>query len=84
MLDAAAQRLGGLVTIRRGEELLLGNPAEATLDLARRAIEAGDLAGAVDRLARLPGASRAAMGGWLAEAEGLLAARAALARLAGG
>jgi hypothetical protein len=84
MLDAAAQRLGGLVTIRRGEELLLGNPAEATLDLARRAIEAGDLAGAVDRLARLPGASRAAMGGWMAEAEGLLAARSALARLAGG
>lgn len=83
MLDAAAQRLGGLVTIRRGEDLLLGNPADATLDLARRALEAGDLAGAVARLARLPEASRVAMGGWLAEAEALLAARAALARLAG-
>jgi hypothetical protein len=84
LLDAAAQRLGGLVTIRRGEELLLGNPAEATLDLARRALEAGDLAGAVARLARLPERSRAAMAPWLAEAEALLAARAALAQLAGG
>lgn len=84
VLDAAAQRLGGLVTIRRGDELLLGNPADAALDLARRALEAGDLPGAVARLARLPDTSRAAMGGWLADAEGLLAARAALARLAGG
>lgn len=81
LLDAAAQRLGGLVTIRRGEELLLGNPADATLDLARRALEAGDLAGAVTRLGRLPAPSRAAMSGWLADAEALLAARAALARL---
>lgn len=84
MLDAAAQRLGGLVTIRRGDELLLGNPAEATLDLARRALEAGDLAGAVARLGRLPDASRAAMAGWLADAEALLAARSALAQLLGG
>jgi hypothetical protein len=84
MLDAAAQRLGGLVTIRRGEELVLGNPAESTLDLARRALDAGDLAGAVARLARLPDASRAAMAPWLADAEALLAARAALAQLAGG
>jgi hypothetical protein len=83
VLDAAAQRLGGLVTIRRGEELLLGNQADATLDAARRALEAGDLAGAVARLGRLPATSRAAMSGWLAEAEALLAARAALARLLG-
>jgi len=84
MLEAAAQRLGGLVTIRRGDELLIGNPADATLDLARRALDAGDLQGAVARLARLPEASRAAMGAWLADADALLAARAALARLAGG
>jgi hypothetical protein len=84
MLDAAAQRLGGLVTIRRGEEVLVGTSADATLELARRALDAGDLAGAVARLARLPDASRAAMSGWLADADALLAARAALARLAGG
>jgi hypothetical protein len=84
MLDAAAQRLGGLVTIRRGDEVLVGGPADATLELARRALDAGDLAGAVARLARLPDGSRAAMSGWLADAEALLAARAALARLAGG
>ncbi|MCX7684739.1 MAG: hypothetical protein N2Z67_05615, partial [Acetobacteraceae bacterium] len=84
MLESAAQRLGGLVTIRRGEDLVLGNPAEATLDLARRALEAGDLAGAVARLARLPEGSRAAMASWLADAEALLAARAALAQLSGG
>jgi hypothetical protein len=84
VLDAVSQRLGGLVTIRRGDEVLLGNPADAALDLARRALEAGDLPGAVAQLARLPEASRAAMGAWLADAEGLLAARAALAQLAGG
>lgn len=83
MLDAAAQRLGSLVIIRRGEDLLLGNQTEATLDQARRALEAGDLAGAVARLSRLSASSRAAMSGWLADAEALVAARAALARLMG-
>lgn len=84
VLEAAGQRIGGLVTLRRGEEVVLGNPAEAVLAEARRALEAGDLAGAVARLSRLPEGARAAMAPWLAEAEALLAARAALAGLAGG
>ena len=84
ILESASARLAGLVTIRRGETVIWGDEAAAALEAARRALEAGDLPGALGRLAPLPPAARAALGGWEADAQALLAARAAIVTLAGG
>ena len=84
ILESASARLAGLVTIRRGETVIWGDEAAAALEAARRALEAGDLPGALGRLAPLPPAARAALGGWEADAQALLAARAAIITLAGG
>ena len=81
--DSASARLAGLVTIRRGEAVIWGDEAAAALEAARRALEAGDLAGAVARLSTLPAPARAALASWEAEAQALLAARAALMGLGG-
>lgn len=82
VLESAWNRAQALVTVRRGEEVVVGDPAAGTLATARRALEAGDLAGAVATLGRLPPQAAAAMEGWTGQARALLAARAALARLA--
>jgi len=84
ILESASARLAGLVTIRRGETVIWGDEAAAALEAARRALEAGDLPGALGRLSPLPPAARAALGAWEAEAQALLAARAAIITLAGG
>ena len=84
ILESASARLTGLVTIRRGETIIWGDEAAAALEAARRALEAGDLPGALGKLATLPPAARAALSGWEAEAQALLAARAAIITLAGG
>ena len=84
ILESASARLAGLVTIRRGETVIWGDEAAAALEAARRALEAGDLPGALGRLGPLPPAARAALSGWEANAQALLAARAAIITLAGG
>jgi hypothetical protein len=71
-----------LVTIRQGERVILGDPAAGTIAVARRALDAGDLAGAVSVLGGLQGPAATAMAGWLGNARALLEARAALAALA--
>jgi len=76
--------LGSLFTIRRGEDVIWGDENEATLERARRALTAGDLRGTVTHLTSLPEGHREAMSGWMAEAQALIAARAALRELAGG
>ncbi|MFN9093840.1 MAG: hypothetical protein ACK5WN_06025 [Alphaproteobacteria bacterium] len=84
ILESASARLAGLITIRRGETIIWGDEAAAALEAARRALEAGDLPGALGRLSPLPPAARTALGAWEAAAQALLAARAALITLAGG
>jgi len=84
ILESASARLAGLVPIRRGGTIIWGDEAAAALEAARRALEAGDLAGALGKLAPLPQAARAALAAWEAEAQALLAARAAIITLAGG
>ena len=84
ILESASARLAGLVTIRRGETVIWGDEAAAALEAARRALEAGDLPGALGKLGPLPPAARAALSGWEANAQALLAARAAIITLAGG
>jgi hypothetical protein len=84
VLDSAVSRLSGMVTVRRGEEMLWGDAAGAAIERARRALEAGDLDGALGHLARLSPPAREAMRGWIGQAEALVAARAALRQLAAG
>jgi hypothetical protein len=71
-----------LVTIRQGEHVILGDPAAGIIAMARQALDAGDLTGAVSTLGGLQGPAATAMAGWLGDARALLAARAALAALA--
>jgi hypothetical protein len=77
--EGALNRLSSVLTIRRGEEVLVGDQSEGTIERARRALEIGDLDGALAQLARLPDATKAALRPWLNEAEGLAAARRQLA-----
>lgn len=76
------QRAEGLVTIRQGEEVLVGAPATQVLAEARVRLDAGDLAGTLATLNRLDPAAAAALAGWRAQAQALLDARAALAAMA--
>jgi hypothetical protein len=71
-----------LVTIRQGDRVLVGDPTAGILERAHAALEAGDLAGAAAAVASLDGPSAQAMAAWLADARGLLEARAALAQWA--
>jgi len=74
-----------LVTIRQGDQVLVGDPTAGVLEQARAALDAGNLAVAVASVASLQGAPAQAMAPWLAEARSLLEARAALAAwVAGG
>jgi len=84
VMQSAGQRLGGLVTVRRGEQVVWGDAAEAELERARRALGAGDLELCLSQLEKLPPAARKAMEGWVDQVRALLAARAALRQLAAG
>jgi hypothetical protein len=75
-------RAQGLITVRRGDEIVLGNPSAVALSQAQAALDAGDLAGAVGAVERLTGQPLRAMADWLAPAKALLAARSALAEMA--
>ena len=76
------RRAQAIVTVRRGDQVLVGDPAAGTIAVARRDLDAGDLAGAVAVLAGLNPPAAQAMSGWLSDARALLEARAALAALA--
>ncbi|MFL1462990.1 hypothetical protein ACI6QG_12350 [Roseococcus sp. DSY-14] len=77
-------RLSSVLTIRRGEEVVFGDAAEAVIERARRALDAADLEGALAQLATLPEGTRQALRPWTEEAQSLLAARGALRRLGEG
>lgn len=81
-ISRAMQRLGSLVTIREGHDVLVGNTAATVIETARGRLEAGDLAGCVAELAALDSKAKAAMQPWLDQAQALLAARAALLAMA--
>lgn len=68
-----------LVTVRRGDQMVLGDPTAGVLEHAQTALDAGDLAAAVTALESLQGSAAEAVSGWLAQARALLEARAALA-----
>ena len=82
LLDRVWTRAQSVVTVRQGDNVLIGDPAAGVVARARRALDAGDLAGAVAALGELTGKAAQAMAPWRADAQALLAARAALAELA--
>ena len=84
VVDSALSRLGGLVTVRRGDQVVWGDAAEAEIERARRALEAGDIEMSLQHIDKLPPPARSAMQGWADQARALVAARAALRQLAMG
>ncbi len=78
------QRAQGLVTVRQGDRVIVGDPSAGILADARTHLEAGDLAGAVTAISTLTGSAAQAMATWLAQAKSLLAARGALDQMAAG
>lgn len=70
-----------LVTVRQGDRVLVGDQAAGVLAHARAALDAGDLAGAVNAVSSLTGPPAQAMADWLDRAKAPLAARAALAEM---
>jgi hypothetical protein len=75
-------RLQQSVTVRQGDDVLVGDPAAGILAEAGEKVDVGDLAGAVASLGKLNGPAADAMKEWVDQASALLAARAALADLA--
>jgi hypothetical protein len=82
--DTALARLQGLVTVRRGDQVVVGDAVSGELERARRSLDAGDLEGAVERLEKLPPPSRNAMAGWIGQARDLVEARNAVRDLGAG
>jgi hypothetical protein len=82
-VDRMWARAQQAVTVREGDRVLVGNPVAGVLAQARAALESGDLAGATAALHRLSGPPADAISPWLTQADQLLAARAALADMAG-
>jgi hypothetical protein len=82
--SAVLARLENLVTISNGSHVVVGAPAAGVVAQAQVLLDAGDLAGAVAQLQTLSTDTQAAMGGWLSQAQDLLAARAAMIAMANG
>jgi hypothetical protein len=80
--ERATARLAGLVTVRKGGEVLVGDATADRLAAIERALTAGDLAGTVRAAAAVTGRAGEALAPWRARAEALLAARSALGSLA--
>jgi hypothetical protein len=80
-MSAVQRFLGGLVTLRRGEEVVVGDADAAALATAEARLGEGHLAAAVAALAPLSSPAARAMAPWKTKAEGLLAARRALLAL---
>ena len=76
------EKLASLITISDGDRVILGAPAAAVINQAQAELTAGDLAGAVAAIDHLSLPTQNAMQPWLAQAQALLAARAALIGMA--
>ena len=84
VVDSALSRLGGLVTIRRGDQVVWGDAAEAEIERTRRTLEAGDIEMSLQHIDKLPPLVRGALQPWADQARALVAARVALRQLAMG
>ncbi len=82
-LDRVWTRAQGLLTVRQGDRVIVGDPAAGVIARARDDLDAGDLAGAVEAVSKLTGPAAQAMTNWVQSARSLLAARTALIGMAG-
>ncbi|MGH7121306.1 MAG: hypothetical protein ACREFP_20335 [Acetobacteraceae bacterium] len=82
LVQRMKDRLGDLLTLREGNKVIVGNPAESALARAQSALDAGDLEAAVAALGTLTPPLAQPMQHWKDEASALLAARRALSRSA--
>ena len=82
LVDRMWDRAQGLITVRRGDNILVGDPSATILNHARAALDAGDIAGAASIVKSLKGPPAQAMADWLKDATALLNARSALADMA--
>jgi len=80
-LSQLVTRAESLVTVRRGDHVLIGDSAAGVLAHAHSALDAGDLAGAVAAVSALSGPAASAIANWRADAQSLLDARAGLAAM---
>ncbi len=71
-----------LLTVKQGNTVVVGAPATAVLAAAEARLEAGDLAGALATLDGLDSAAARAISEWRGDAQALLDARSALAKMA--
>jgi hypothetical protein len=78
----ALTRMQQSVTVREGNDVLVGDPAAGILADAGHRLDTGDLAGTVAILGHLTGPAAAVMKPWVDDASALVAARGALAALA--
>jgi len=81
-LDRIWDRTQQLVTVRQGDNVLVGDTSAGVLARARVALDAGDLSGAVTAMGALTGDAGKAAAPWVGDAKALLDARAALAEMA--
>lgn len=81
-LDRILLRMGNLFTLREGNRVIIGNPAESAMIRARTALDAGDVSAALAALDSLPRPLAPTLAEWEDKAKALLAAQAALATLA--
>jgi hypothetical protein len=75
-------RLQESVTVRQGDDVLVGDPASGVLADAQARVQNDDLTGAVKALHHLKGPAANAVQGWVDQAQALIDARAALAAMA--
>jgi hypothetical protein len=82
LFSRALARLEQTITVRRGDHVIVGDPAAGVIAKAQQQLNDDDLQGAVQSLSALNGRAAQAVQAWVAQANALLAARAALAQLA--
>ena len=81
-LERALGRAEELVTIRRGNEVVIGHSTAAALAQADAAVQAGDFPAALKAMAQLDPGAQKASAEWVAQVKSLLDARAALTDMA--
>jgi hypothetical protein len=82
LLERSWLRLQESVTVRQGDDVLVGDPAAGILADAQAKVNSDDLQGAVAALQKLRGPAADAVAPWVEQVNAVLAARAALASMA--
>jgi hypothetical protein len=81
-LERALGKAEELMTIRRGNDVVIGSSTVAALGQADAAVQAGDFPAALKAMAELDPSAQKASADWVAQVKALLDARAALADMA--